>query len=61
MMGEKPEAQLTGIKSSAAGAYDVTEHMMSLQEVGEKLETSVNVGSPEKSAGLTASEVRRRA
>lgn len=40
------------------GDYDATEHMMSIEEVGQKLATSVDATNPCKSAGLSQSEVR---
>jgi hypothetical protein len=40
------------------GNYGATEHMMSVEEVGHKLATSVDAANPSKSAGLSQSEVR---
>ena len=46
--------------NQASGAYDVTEHLMSTDEVAQQLGTGVNHEHPEKSKGLTEEEARLR-
>jgi hypothetical protein len=47
-----------GKEAPALGAYDVTEHLMGVPEVADRLATNVNASAPEKSPGLSAVEVR---
>lgn len=58
--GAKDEEDGGAKPDSAAGEYDVTEHLMSAEECAENLATDYNSQDPWKSKGLTEDEVRPR-
>jgi hypothetical protein len=43
--------------AATVGAYHVTEHIMSVPEVADRLATNVDVDHPDKSPGLSTDEV----
>jgi hypothetical protein len=49
---------MAGDNAKKSTDYDVTEHLLSVSEVAQKLSTNVNAENPSKSPGLTAAEVR---
>ena len=53
-MADKPEENG---EAGTTGNYDVTEHLMSTEEVAEKYATNVNPAALEKSGGLSSKEV----